>query len=137
MSTLSALLADKAGPYLARVAGEARPVSYLTQAKKAEFEKWLKANAVAAVVEMRASMPPDVWQELYRVVIQDLAGKAYSFHGAVSQAALRGAAGALAFAAILFGVTEEVMMGLMERDADGVKAALDVVLADSTPSPNG
>jgi hypothetical protein len=111
--------------------GKAYPVGYLTQAAKARFERWLKGEASAALAQYREADPAG-WKQLAADYARDCAAGEFCFHGALAARAMATPAGSLALAAILFDLPLEETVRLALADADGVTAALAVVLAESS-----
>ena len=137
MSSLSAVLGNKGEKIEFEHGGKTWKVSYLTQAKKAAFEQWLKQQAMRAVFAAREFVAPDEYAEALREVSRDAASGTYYFHGEVARRALGTPAGSIALAAVLFGCPEEEMAGLVAARGDDVRAVMDAVVAESNAREGG
>lgn len=132
---LSAILATKARPYVLECDGVKYPISHLTQAKKTEFERWLKRQVLADLELEKDFFDGETWQKGLEKFRRDSTSALYSFHGDVAEQALNTPAGGLIVAQILFGQPQEKMLELFAKKGDEVRHLLDLVMAESLPRP--
>lgn len=130
---LSSILGNKAKPYGIEHNGTFYPVSMLTQGKKAEFERELKARAMETLKQEQEFFPPEIWQAGLREFREHATQGLYSFHGPLAEKVLESPAGSLMISRILFGLPEEKMLEIWCDKQDEVRLLLDLVLAESSP----
>ena len=135
MTQLSTLLGNSAGPCHTFKDGEREyKVSFLTQAVKAAFEKWIKAEALETLKDLRTILSPDEWKDTVQDLTSDFATKKYAFHGEVCQKAMLSPAGSLKLASLLFGIGDEEMIRLASQYPSEIQLVLEKVLKESAPN---
>jgi hypothetical protein len=131
--SLSAALGNKA-PLPKFVDGDrAWEVSYLTQGKKAAFERWLIDRARKLLMEWRKDLPPEEWEKKCEAFEERVDTGYYGFHDKIATAALARPSGVLALAAILFSASEDDLMDLVERRGEDLKLFLNQIRRESAP----
>jgi hypothetical protein len=96
----------------------------LTQGLKSAFERWLIARAMGAAGENDRALS---------VVTRDVAKGVYSWHSEHCREALATFDGALKLACLLFKVTEDEMMRLIQARPKEVRALVQLALIESAP----
>jgi len=138
-TSVSGVLGNKGGKLSLVHEGRVYPVSYLTQAKKAELECWMRQEAIRPVMALKpgrgrsSPLSPDEWRELWSDTLTAVAGGNFAWFSPATMAAIETPAGALALASILFEVPQELMQDLITAKPDEVNALLDLVIAESAP----
>lgn len=130
---LSSILATKAAPYTLEVDGVVYPISHLTQAKKAEFERWLKRETLKELELEREFFDGETWEKGLREFRKNASSALYSFHGDLASEALDSPAGSLVIAQILFGQPEDKILEIFAKKGSEARQLLSLVLAESLP----
>lgn len=115
--------------------GRVYRVAYLKQKKKAEFEQWVRARALALLPGLRDVLSPDEYGSARGSLFADLAGGRYGFHGIVCQSAFQTPDGVIALASILAGITEDEAAELMVDCKQPFLDAISLALQCSRPTP--
>lgn len=76
-------------------------VRFLTHKVMAEYESWLKSEALAGVMAMRGAVTPDDYAALVREVTRDCASGAYGYEGDVCSRSVETPRGLVTLAGLL------------------------------------
>lgn len=139
-SSYGSTLGAASGPaHVLRHGGREYHVHYLTQAKKAEFERVLRSRALAMLPEMREALPPAEFEEARNSLIGSLAAGRYSFHGSAAREALTSPSGTLILASVLVttdkgkSISEDELLEVFNANKDEFRVAVEATMADSAP----
>lgn len=128
----SSALAGFSGHYTTyRYAGKEYRVSYLTQAKKAEFERWLRQQILDTLPKLREVLPAEEYEHEKRQLFHGLATAKYSFHGRIAAEAMQTEEGSLVLASILFGCSMDEMFRMAATKREEITNILSQVLQAS------
>ncbi len=130
MSSVTTALGASAPARTFEHAGKVYTISRVSQAMKSALEQWVVDCELAA---MRKSLTAAEFRDVVREVRADVGKGVYSFYGPRTRAAMASPAGAVKFAALVFGCSEEEMERVAAARKLEVKALLEVTLAESLP----
>lgn len=100
---------------------------------RAIIERWMRTNAQQSLLELKPFADAAEWKRQWDELTDRIAGGAYSFFGRACRQAMRGEAGGILMAQLVFGVGEDEMLTLFAERGDEVRAILHEVYAESFP----
>jgi hypothetical protein len=99
-----------------------------------EYENKLQNRAIKTLTEQRNVLPPDLFKELFRELLDKIASGNYAFGGELCTASLNTITGIADLFSILCSVTPEDAMHIISEEGDALKMLFDEVVKKSVSS---
>lgn len=134
-SSISALLGNYAKPIEIEYNGATYRARPLIQVVKSEWERWLYQRQVDAIKPFAGMVPEATFFKWCQDIAAANVRGDYRWGTTLSEGALQTPGGALAFSALIFGVSEAMMVELTAARPVETRLALQTILAESFPDP--
>lgn len=120
-------------PYTFEHKGKTYTISHITGDVQAEFEKWVKQNAIKTLVLSKPYLPPDEYEADKKEFYSKLHTGGFDFVSDICVKALDTPAGGLKMMSLLFGCSKDEMMELVKDRGEEIKLLFETIKVESQP----
>lgn len=114
--------------------GKVLKVQYLTLKNMAEYENKLQNRTIKTLTDQRNVIPDDIFKELFKDLLDNIAAGSYAFGGELCTASLNTIAGIADLFSILCSITPDEAMHVITEEGDALKMLFDEVVRKSVGS---